>query len=172
MRQVERILSIVYQMNDEGDQFPVWGTCLGFESILNTFSKFTLRRTKVLTLNRNKRLFWVEKNYKRSLFNDVLRSSIKNSLAKNKMSFFEQKWGFRVSEIEDNRKLNNSFKVVAYYKKGEERIVAAVQHRTMPILGVQFHPEKTLYEHKRKVNIDFTVKNAIASQELSRVLLE
>lgn len=39
-------------------------------------------------------------------------------------------------------------------------------------MGVQFHPEKILFEHKKKVNIQLTRDSARASQELSRILFD
>lgn len=51
-------------------------------------------------------------------------------------------------------------------------VVAAIQHRKYPIVGVQFHPEKILFEHKNVVNIQLTRNSARASQELSRIIFE
>lgn len=52
------------------------------------------------------------------------------------------------------------------------QVVAAIEHKEYPIVGLQFHPEKILFEHKKKVNINLTRNSARASQELSRVIFD
>lgn len=62
--------------------------------------------------------------------------------------------------------------MATYKKKNGEEIIAAIEHRKYPIVGVQFHPEKILFEHKKKVNVQLTRYSARASQELSRVIFD
>lgn len=68
--------------------------------------------------------------------------------------------------------MNDNFKVLGYYKHKGMKIVSAIQHKHFPIVGVQFHPEKILFEHKSKVNTQLTKDSVRASQELSRILFD
>ena len=169
-RQVERILAIAYQQAELGGHFPIWGTCLGFEMIVNTFSNWEVQRVKIKTFNTNKKLVWVENNYKNSTFAKTLSTQSKDSISKNAISYFEHYWGIKKQDFEASKKLKD-FRVLAYYEKDNKQIVAAIQHKSLPIFGVQFHPEKILYEHKKRVKVKFTYESAVASQELSRVML-
>ena len=134
-RQVERILAIAYQQAELGGHFPIWGTCLGFEMIVNTFSNREVERMKIKTFNTNKKLIWVEKNYKNSTFAKTLSPKSKKSISNNAISYFEHFWGIEKKNFESNKKLKD-FRVLAYYEKEKKQIVSAIQHKSLPIFGV------------------------------------
>lgn len=77
-----------------------------------------------------------------------------------------------MSDFRKIKHLRDEFKILGYYKHKNTKVVSAIQHRKFPIVGVQFHPEKVLFEHKSKVNIQLTKDSMRASQELSRILFD
>jgi len=111
-------------------------------------------------------------NYDKSYFSQVLRPNVKESLEKNSLSYFSHMWGITIDDFTSNENLNENFSIIAYYEKDGHKIVSAIQHRTMPIFGVQFHPEKILFEHKLRVGVHLTRESSMASQELSRILFD
>ena len=51
MKAIENILNIVIEMNDNGIEFPLWSTCLGYEGMLLSISKYTLKWNLVNSKN-------------------------------------------------------------------------------------------------------------------------
>jgi len=49
------------------------------------------------------------------------------------------------------KKLGNGFKIIA---KSNDEIIEAVEHSSLPIIGVQFHPERLTLEFKRDDCVD------------------
>lgn len=72
------------KQNQKGAKFPIWGTCLGFESIVYFNSDYNIETTEVDSLNVNKKIQWIKKNYRGSYFERELRPSIAKSLTKGK----------------------------------------------------------------------------------------
>ena len=124
--------------------FPIWGTCLGFEF------------TKVNSVNVLKQIQFMDENYGGSYFEKAFKPKVKQYLQTHASSYFHHHNGMRVKDFIANRNLNSSFKVIAYYRKNGMWSVSAIQHRRYSIAGTQFHPEKLLFEHKKKVIVHLT----------------
>ena len=137
---------------------------------MHSFGDYKLKRIFINTENTNKKLTWVKKNYRNSLFSEVLRPEIAKTMSTTPITYFAQHFGFTMKSFKKVRSLRQNFKVLAYYKKWGKKIVSAVQHKYLPIVGVQFHPEKVLYEHKLRVHVNLTKASAMAAQELGRIL--
>lgn len=50
------------------------------------------------------------------------------------------------------KKLGDGFRITMV--SGPERIVEAIEHETLPIFAVQWHPERMCFAHKRKDTVD------------------
>lgn len=157
------------KLNKKDSKFLIWGTCLGYEAIVYSMSNYKIKTTDVGTLNQSRQIKWLWPFYKQSLFPDMLRMRVARNMEKQKLAYFSHHWGFEVSEFMRVPELRQNFNVIAYYQKGDKRIVAAVQHKEYPIIATQFHPEKILFEHKAKINVKLTKTSMMFSQELSRV---
>jgi gamma-glutamyl-gamma-aminobutyrate hydrolase PuuD len=51
-------LDTAKQINEEGIHFPVWGTCMGFEQIINWASGYTIWPTRVSNYHIDRRIHW------------------------------------------------------------------------------------------------------------------
>lgn len=85
------------------------------------------------------------------------------------ITYFTHNFGFDKKIFDSLEELKDT-RVVAFYSKGGRQVVAAFQHNTLPIYGVQFHPEKILFESNHVVNKNLTRESSIAAQELSRIM--
>lgn len=88
MKKWAKILEIAIKINKEqGGNFPVWGTCLGFEAIALYFSKYEIGLTEVSTKNKSRKVFWDRRNLKESAFREEVRSSVVKSMEESKLFF-------------------------------------------------------------------------------------
>jgi len=61
------VLDIAKKLNEEGIHFPVWGTCMGYEQIMNWASGFTIWPTEVKNYKTSKNIHWNKEELKNTL---------------------------------------------------------------------------------------------------------
>lgn len=154
---------------NQKDVFPIWGTCLGFESLIFALGNYKLKTFRVKTKNQSIPISWDPVNYPGSVFKKVLRKSVAEAMASTSITYFTHQFAFDKDEFERTPELKD-VNVVAFYKKDGRRVAAAIQHKKYPIFGVQFHPEKILFESHQVVKKKLTKESSMAAQELSRIL--
>lgn len=84
MKKWAEVLKYAVEINRKEKNYPVWGTCLGFEAIIYGFSKYKIPTTEVDTLNKNKRLIWKVKDMDSTLIGKELRHSVMKALSRGK----------------------------------------------------------------------------------------
>lgn len=87
MRKWRKVIEYAIELNKKEQNYPVWGTCLGYEALIYAFSDYKISTSEVDTLNKNKKLNWNKKIFKQSLIGKELRTSVAESLEKSKKKF-------------------------------------------------------------------------------------
>jgi len=155
------------QAFDEGDYFPVWGTCLGFEELL----VLAIEERKLDRINGTRGVSMTTK------FRDVesrlekgIDSRTKNTLETQNATSHFHKWGMMVNTFEETDGIKDIFKIVSTAKdKNQDEFVDIIEGNKYPFYGVQFHPEKNAYEWKQRIasGIPHSPASIMASQALS-----
>ncbi|KAL4491220.1 hypothetical protein ABPG73_013289 [Tetrahymena malaccensis] len=143
----EFLISVAKQLNNEGKYFPVWGTCLGFELLVLSFTKTEIR-DQFQGENHLGGFFLSQNNTQKSrLFNNIsqqLKQQIKHS---QQVFYFNHKYGFKVNKFIGNGVLKNQFIPLAYsLDLSGKKFVAIAEAKQYPFYGIQFHPEKLQFE--------------------------
>ena len=130
--------------------FPVWGTCLGFEYIVQVLATQDNSTQPVLTdgfdaANNS----WPLLNVKRrQLYQD---DRIYNIVTKNNVTLNSHHMGVEPEAFLHNQNLNKLFEVTSVNVDAKGRsFVSTIEPRDphkMPIYGVQYHPEKNAFEY-------------------------
>ena len=152
----QHIYSSVLQMNKDGDYFPLWGTCLGFEWLMmsqsqnetilaNNFDSENLTlalQFESTTMRHNfdhSRIFSQMTTAERALFTD----------SKDPVTMNNHGSGVMYRDFLRTPKLRDFFSVLSVNEDREKlRFVSTVEAHLHPIYGVQWHPEKNPYEVK------------------------
>lgn len=153
-----------------GGHFPVWGTCLGFQAIVYAASNFKVKVKHPMTLNQMHRINFIQATFNQSKFSKYIPPRIAEYLQKDPTNYFNHHDGFTLKDFNADPLLSTQFNALAFYEKDKEQYVAIIEHKQYPIFGVQFHPEKILYEHKQRLRINLTLHSSIASQDMSRII--
>lgn len=148
----------------------MWGTCLGFEVMIYYESKYKIKTSHPTSLNERYQIKFIRDKFNKSAFKEIMSPNSAKHLEDEAASYFNHHYGFELNDFYKSEDLKKAFNVVAYYQKKSKDYVAIVQHKKYPIYGVQFHPEKILFEHKRRLDLRLTLNSSIASQEMSRIL--
>lgn len=132
------------QSFDDGDYFPVWGTCLGFEELSYLISGellLTLTKTDGITMPLN---FTKAASQSRMFQNfpaDLLKSLSTEPLTAN-----FHKWSLSMKNFTTNEKLKMFFNVLTTNTDGTTEFISTMEGYKYPVYGVQWHPEKAPYE--------------------------
>eukprot|EP00448_Togula_jolla_P007396 CAMPEP_0170602992 /NCGR_PEP_ID=MMETSP0224-20130122/18683_1 /TAXON_ID=285029 /ORGANISM="Togula jolla, Strain CCCM 725" /LENGTH=405 /DNA_ID=CAMNT_0010927861 /DNA_START=47 /DNA_END=1264 /DNA_ORIENTATION=+ len=146
-----------------GGFLPVWGTCLGFETMMTAVSKRGLdllthglhAENVLLTLlmkgeSLSARMFGGARGLPLQPGDKPLGGSLyRNWFAEMPLAVNEHSMGVLLSDFEDDPELSRTYKVLATSldpKSGLEFVSAIEGRDGLPFFGVQFHPEKPAFE--------------------------
>ena len=184
----KRIVELAMQASDNGTHFPVWGTCLGFEWLMEIVggsdvlgSGFDSENiTMALNLTSaasSSRLLGATKGVDghRDRSEDAaaqLRTDLSNTA--NPPAMNNHQAGVTPATFKENSKLNSFFDVLSTNvdRKGRA-FVSTVESKTYPVYGTQWHPEKNNFEWGMRTDgtpyevINHTPEAVHASQALA-----
>uniref|UniRef100_A0A8C0WZ17 folate gamma-glutamyl hydrolase n=1 Tax=Castor canadensis TaxID=51338 RepID=A0A8C0WZ17_CASCN len=134
------------QSFDEGDYFPVWGTCLGFQEL-----SYLISEERLLTLTNTTSVPLPLKftgGALRSRMFQNFPTDLLLSLATEPLTANFHKWSLSVKNFTMNDKLMNFFNVLTTNTDGKIEFISSMEGYKYPVYGVQWHPEKAPYEWK------------------------
>jgi hypothetical protein len=144
------------KLNDAKIKFPIWGTCLGFESLLLALSEFTTPIENTLD-DLNILLPAMIDFSKTSFLNDVYSREELEDLSTNNVFHYGHRWGFLMEKMNSDSYVQENINIVATtVTVHNQKVIAAFQHKTYPYFGIQFHPEFGQFTHEDGVAIDKT----------------
>lgn len=156
------IVKKVMEQNINGNTFPIWSTCLGFELLPLMTMDLTLQQQSDAFLNDG--MISEFKHYGRSNFkfnkltkeeiDTTISTPLQNEFTKKEKNTFEK--GKNIMYIHDksfllDKEYTKEFKkflnVVAYTKHNNKKYISMYQYKSFPFYGVQFHPEVSIFAH-------------------------
>ncbi|KAF9803045.1 hypothetical protein SFRURICE_012290 [Spodoptera frugiperda] len=145
----QHIYEIAQEMNDAGDYFPIFGTCLGFELLIILASGRGEPENRIRCYSYSNIPLNFTDDYRTSkMFKETPEDILE--LLKN----------------EDNlisHNLTRDWRVTSHsYDDYGVKFIATVEHTRYPFYGVQFHPEKSSFEWKLSKNYPHSI-NAVKS---------
>lgn len=159
-----RLFDYAFQLNKNGSYFPVWATCLSFE----TLSMYVANSSFVLgtitdQINIGSPLKITDRNS--TLFRN-LSDYLVDYLANTEATFFDH--GKALYQTDFTKfKMDETFKVTATSQndKGVE-FIAMIEHKEFPIFGAQFHIEKAIYTLTNNLPVNHSIEIVQVSQYL------
>jgi gamma-glutamyl hydrolase len=152
--------------NQQGDFFPVWGTCLGFEWLVTIFggamasgfdAEYLPASVNFTAAGRASRLY------------KSAEASIMTSMENEKITYNAHQQGITPSVFGATAALTNVFEVISTSVDRKGKVyVSQIEGKTYPFYGNQFHPEKIEFVFDPvDVNIPRTPHAIAASRQLS-----
>ncbi|XP_043860158.1 gamma-glutamyl hydrolase-like [Dromiciops gliroides] len=137
--------------NKEGDYFPIWGTCLGFEelTVLTSGKKLlTLTKTNGIALPLNFTKAVNESRMFQNFSKDLIEAYATEPLTSN---FHE--WSLSLKNFTLNKELSEFYRVLSTNTYEDIEFISTMEAYKYPIYGVQWHPEKSAFEWKNLTGI-------------------
>lgn len=166
------------EVNDNGDYFPMWGTCMGFQWLMIGYSgnpsKFTLDGV-FNAENISLPLQYTTKAKTSRLFNS-LDSDLYRSLGTVDITLNNHHYGVTPDHFEATPALKSMFDVLSVNKDLDGNpFISTVEAREYPVYGIQWHTEKNLYEWGQQPENGLPyedINHSIEAQQITRYLAE
>lgn len=143
----KKFYNLAIQSFDDGDYFPVWGTCLGFEELSYLISgEYLLTHTDTVGITMP--LNFTGSPVKSRMFQNF-PTELLQSLAVDPLTANFHKWSLSVMNFTKNEKLKEFFNVITTNTDGKIEFISTMEGFKYPVYGVQWHPEKAPYEWGR-----------------------
>jgi gamma-glutamyl hydrolase len=150
------LYNLVKQSNDQGNFYPLWATCLGFElihvcenNVLGTVSNFNGEPGYTAVSN-----FTAAANSSRIFTSQSAQwgQQIMGIMSTQNVTYLNHHHGISPSSYIQYPKLSNMYNILSTMRdKSGTQFVGMVEAKNYPIFGSQFHPEKNLYEWNEDV---------------------
>jgi gamma-glutamyl hydrolase len=149
--------NVIYQeaekSNKLGRRFPIWGTCLGWELLATLASNYGVL-TKSGDFNHqgvSDAIFQLDRSA--GMFRTMPPRLFRPLEHKGKLLYFSHHMGVTPEAFEQSLDAK-CWRIVAEGQDAQGKaFVAAAESRCRPYYGVQFHPEKSLFEWYSKADI-------------------
>ena len=168
---VNYIINQAKKMYDRGNPFPIWGTCLGYETMMISLSKYTLLRRRVSSINHSLNLN-LNPNYL-TFFKKYFDPDLLQAINDKPLIYFNHKFAFRPKQVLHNRVIGNEMEILSTTKlENNQVIISMLKHKRYPFIGVQFHPEKIQFEHRASVQTNVSYWSIEASHRLAMMFFD
>lgn len=139
------LFDLAVKANDNGDYFPLWGTCLGFELLNYLAANQTLWMKACAAEDVASPLTFLT-GYNESRMFQNLDVSLMKVMRNNAVTINYHQWCITQQNYTSSG-LNRFFKTLSLSKDSRGlTYISSVEARNYPFYGVQFHPEKVLFE--------------------------
>ncbi|KAH8365445.1 hypothetical protein KR093_000873 [Drosophila rubida] len=141
----EHLIRIAKQINDNGTFFPVWGTCLGMELMVLKVANGTETRSDCNSIGQNLPLEF-NSDYNTSRLFAGASEDIISALSMENVTYNYHRYCYTVESF-DEPALKDNWRIMSVnHDVNDYEFVSSIEHVKYPFYGVQFHPEKPLYE--------------------------
>jgi len=164
------------QANKDGDYFPVWGTCMGFQLLC----VLTAEDQAVLSLNAfdSENISWAldmtsDAPKSRMFGNNLIPPTVYTILSTQNVTENLHHDGVTPKNFSRNSKLVDFFDILSTNndRKGKT-FVSTIEGKTMPVYGVQWHPERPQYEWEVGLGLNHDFQSVYAMQYMSNFFVQ
>ncbi|XP_078611190.1 gamma-glutamyl hydrolase-like isoform X3 [Branchiostoma floridae x Branchiostoma japonicum] len=156
---------------DEGDYFPVWGTCMGFEQLTALTSDRNVLTTCKGTGNKSYKLNF-SKDYKSSRMFGKVPVDILTDMATLPLTPNFHEYCLTPQNFTDDAKLKSFYKILSTNTDDDDmEFVSSMEAIKYPVYGVQWHPEKNNFEFGSLLKITHSDAATRVSQAMANFLV-
>lgn len=131
--------------NDEGEYWPVWGTCLGFEWIVQVFGGDGALQSGFDAVDEHMDIDLTQVSERKRML-AFANASVLRWLTHDNVTYEDHVSGIEPGRFMQSPGLTAEFEILADSRDRKGRpYVAMIQGKRLPFYAVQFHPEKIRY---------------------------
>jgi len=168
------LINLAIESYKNGDYFPIWGTCLGFELMCVSIAENPyIRKGGCDCEYYHAELEFTHESYSSNLFNKISAENL-YKLSTIPMTYNNHVYYLSPVDFQANNKLSEIFNIVAlsYDIPKKMRFISIIEGKKYPFYGVQFHPEKNAYLFDPRNPILHSGESIEIMQEMSEFFVE
>lgn len=163
-------------VTEEDPYFPIFGVCLGMEFIssLAAGSPQILEDSgKFDASNATYNLHLTRQAYTSDLFRDALQNlRLYEAMKYKKITYNQHEFGVTPKAFRQYDGLRRDFDILATsFDQQNREFIAAMEHKTKNVFGIQFHPEKNIFEWYSNGNFPHSADAVLFSQTLANAFV-
>jgi len=168
------LYNLATQANNQGDYFPIWGTCMGLQllSLITADDQTVLSRGEFDAENLSLPVEFAEEAPSSRMFSNC-PLDISTYFAIESITDNLHHDGVKVDVFNSNRKLSEFYRLIATNadRKGLYSI-SVIEGKLYPIYAVQFHPERNAFEWDLQETASHTSHAIRSMQYLSNFFVD
>ncbi|DBA04646.1 TPA: hypothetical protein N0F65_012229 [Lagenidium giganteum] len=144
----EYMYQLALELNDQGVHYPVWGTCLGFEWLLQlTASDLDAVQGGFDSMNISMALNFTEDARQSRLFAQA-SDDLFLWIGERPLTMNNHMQGIATEHFAKTQKLTDFYTVLSTnVDRNNREFISTIEAKKYPIFAVQFHPEKNNFEY-------------------------
>jgi len=170
------LYSLAIEANQNGDYFPVWGTCLGFEllNILTSQDENVLSEGVFDSDGLSLALNMTPKAETSRMFgNELIPSTVIKILTTQNVTENLHHSGVTPANFTANEKLNSFYNILSTNRDREgKEFVSTMEGKNLPVYGTQWHPERPQFEWEPNIGLDHSLDAVYAMQYVSNFFIQ
>ena len=161
------LVDLSIEANDNGDYFPVHGTCLGMETLTVVISQNYTILEEYDAEDAAATLLYTD-SAEGSHFFKSLPPDVVHDLQQQPIAMENHGKGLSVSGYKDNPRLSSFFNILSLsIDKSGKPYVSTLESKKYPITATQWHPEKNAFEWTKTVHIPHSPDAVRMTQEVA-----
>lgn len=167
------IYNVALEKNRNGDYYPIWGICLGMELLIEVAYGLGNREVREKCLSKKISLpLEFREDFSSSKMFTAASKEVINILASEDVTYNYHQFcvterGLKEFSLEKDWAILSTNKDV----NGLE-FISSYESRNFPFYGIQFHPEKNMFEFKASLKIPHSENAVIASQYFANAFVQ
>ncbi|KAB0796136.1 hypothetical protein PPYR_10197 [Photinus pyralis] len=169
----QMIYDVALERNRNGDYYPIWGICLGMELLIEVANGLGQREVREACLSKKVSLpleFRKDIQSSRTFGSapkEVIKILLNENVTYNYHQFCVTEKGLKEFGLEKDWVILSTNRDI----NGLE-FISSYESKHYPFYGVQFHPEKNMFEFKDSLNIPHSKNAVVVSQYLANEFVE
>lgn len=159
------LYDLALEANKKGDYFPIMGHCMGFQFLSLMTSEDDDLLTRFDSDDISMPLIFTNEAKNSRLFGNISTQLLDIYRFQN-VTMNNHNWGVSIEDWVSHKKLTDFYRVLSTNKdrKGKSFISTIEAKNNIPIYGLQWHPEKVMFEWLDPSDIDHSFDSVIANQ--------
>ncbi|XP_057291784.1 gamma-glutamyl hydrolase-like [Hydractinia symbiolongicarpus] len=168
----KKLFELSMTANKNGEVFPILGICRGFQALIVHVEGNESPIIATDSQDYPATVRWNRKSLKNSFLSSMPKMMIQYS-EKHPITAHFHKYSITSDFFKRSSKLNNFFDILATSldRNGTE-FVSAMEGKKFPFYGIQFHPEKTMFEWSTTVSIPHSPQAIQLGQFIANSFME
>jgi len=151
-----------------GETFPVWGTCLGFQTVCTVASRNFSLLEEYDAENISLPLTWTADPSKSRMFGGLSAAGV-STLSNHAVTMNNHHFGVSPDAFASDARLSSLFNVLSTNNdRAGKPFVSSIEGKSIPVYATQWHPEKNQFEWNPTEGIDHSAQGVAVMSQMSQ----